>query len=834
MEGGGRVTIDTALDFSDPESDIVSIHIQINNGVIDVYPVGSLPASSGTIRGVMHVSTELSGEFTARVWAIDSNGNESNRLTVIFSILGSTRLSELSISAGELDQIFQPTLIDYTATVSAAISTTTVSPATEDPTSTITVNGIEIPSGGTSDDITLNEGMNTITVVVTAVDSVTTETYTLEVTREAVEALSQRAYIKAPSPEGTPPPPLFGFSGFGDNFGASVAMDGNILAVGAWGDNVPGAGFGVDHGAVFVFVRDVAGVWSQEERLTLVPEADLDGEEYFGVNVALDEDKLFVSAIGSNPFSHGPSGAGRVVEFDRDEFGTWEKTNELAPTRSRSDGLSLFGSSVDADGSLLVVGAPNGNNLDSDPFDTGNRTGDAFLFERDGAGGWTQQLRFIGPSPDVNDSIGNAVAVHGDIVAIGVPGDDSEPTSITGDPSDNSVEDSGAVFVLRRGAMGGWIQEAFLKAPNGDAYDFFGQFIALSGDTLVVSAPGEDGGDTGINGNRADNSADGAGAVYVFKRIVESDGTIDTTGGWNGMESVAPFGDGGSWGQTFVAPAQHAILTGFSFWIERAPSDTTGLPIDFTAFVMAWDGDRATGSVLFQSPPQSVSEVGMQEFSFQTGELTLEPGQSYIAFLHASDFVGETPPLASVGFRSTDIYPQGQFWGQGTGPNFSNVTLNAWNPPLEPSADLVFRAVFDTGVPTGAGPWIEQAYIKTSNTDPGDALGPVALLEDTLVISAPGEDSGATGIEGDRTDNSAENAGAVYLFTRDGLGEWTEQAYIKASNTDPGDGFASVALTEDTIVIGAPNEASLAGGIGGDQSDNSATNGGAGAVYVFR
>jgi hypothetical protein len=95
------------------------------------------------------------------------------------------------------------------------------------------------------------------------------------------------------------------------------------------------------------------------------------------------------------------------------------------------------------------------------------------------------------------------------------------------------------------------------------------------------------------------------------------------------------------------------------------------------------------------------------------------------------------------------------------------------------------------------------------------------------------EDSAATGIDGDQSDNSAMYAGAVYVFTQRDT-TWNQQAYVKASNTDAEDRFgASVALSSDgsTLAVGAQDEASAATGIGGDQADNSAW--GAGAVYVF-
>jgi trimeric autotransporter adhesin len=135
-----------------------------------------------------------------------------------------------------------------------------------------------------------------------------------------------------------------------------------------------------------------------------------------------------------------------------------------------------------------------------------------------------------------------------------------------------------------------------------------------------------------------------------------------------------------------------------------------------------------------------------------------------------------------------------------------------------------------------AGQWSQQAYVKASNTQRGDEFGTaVALSENgnTLAVGAPLEDSAAVGVSGnpaDQSDNSATDAGAVYVFTRSGV-QWSQQAYVKASNTDAGDKFGtSIALNGDgsQLAVGAPGEAS---GVFNDETDNSRP--GAGAVYMY-
>jgi hypothetical protein len=141
--------------------------------------------------------------------------------------------------------------------------------------------------------------------------------------------------------------------------------------------------------------------------------------------------------------------------------------------------------------------------------------------------------------------------------------------------------------------------------------------------------------------------------------------------------------------------------------------------------------------------------------------------------------------------------------------------------------------------PLTTDPIAQQAYLKASNTEAGDFFGSsVAVSGDTVVVGAREEASNATGVNGRQGNNRALSAGAAYVFVRSGT-DWTQQAYLKASNTGVGDRFGgSVAVSGDTVVVGAPFEYSNATGVNapptggtGTQADNSA--GDSGAAYVF-
>ncbi|MDF1837650.1 MAG: FG-GAP repeat protein, partial [Planctomycetota bacterium] len=135
--------------------------------------------------------------------------------------------------------------------------------------------------------------------------------------------------------------------------------------------------------------------------------------------------------------------------------------------------------------------------------------------------------------------------------------------------------------------------------------------------------------------------------------------------------------------------------------------------------------------------------------------------------------------------------------------------------------------------PLTIDPIAQEVYLKASNTDAGDNFGrSVAVSGNTVVVGAPCEDSAARGINGNQADNSNQDSGAAYVFVKAG-GVWSQQAYLKASNGDSNDRFASaLALEGDTLVVGARGESSASPGVNGDQGNNNSNS--SGAAYVFR
>ena len=206
---------------------------------------------------------------------------------------------------------------------------------------------------------------------------------------------------------------------------------------------------------------------------------------------------------------------------------------------SNAEADDFFGGSVAISGNTVVVGASgedsnqttitNSINTAS-ANDSAFSAGAVYVFSRVavivGALGssWIQEAYLKAPNAEAADHFGHSVAVSGDTVAVGVFGEDSNQTTITNSnntaSANNSAVNSGAVYIFRRINFD-WVQDAYLKAPNAEASDHFGDSVAVSGDTVAVGASYEDSDQTTITNGAtasADNSADNSGAVYIFVR----------------------------------------------------------------------------------------------------------------------------------------------------------------------------------------------------------------------------------------------------------------------------------------------------------------------------
>ena len=461
----------------------------------------------------------------------------------------------------------------------------------------------------------------------------------------------------------------------------------------------------------------------------------------------------------------------------------------------------LLGVSValSGDGTTLAAGArledSAATGINGDQQDNSARNaGAAYVFGRAQDGSWQEDAYLKASNAGPGDQFGFAVAISddGDTVAVSANLEDSAATGVNGDQHDDSMENSGAVYIFRRGD-GGWRQEAYVKASNTgepEDGDNFGYVLSLSadGNTLAVGATGEDGASVGVNGDDSDNSARGAGAVYVFVR------------------------EDGHWSQQAYLKASNPDATDL-FGISLAIGDDGD-----TLAVSALDEDGSSSGVNGPDDNAARGSGAVYVFTRQGAQWQQQ------AYLKASN------AAINDAFSMVALSGDGNTLGVASFDEDSSDTGVGADQADDSAEDAGAVYIFSRD----GSNWAQTAYIKSSNTSPFDQFGTRLFLNrdgSVLAVGAPLEDGSASGVNGPQ-DDLADEAGAVYLFRRSGNG-WRQAAYLKAPASEIYDEYgANVALddTGDIVAVGVRVEDGGSAGIDGDQSDNSVRD--SGAVFV--
>jgi hypothetical protein len=521
---------------------------------------------------------------------------------------------------------------------------------------------------------------------------------------------------------------------------ATVATAGDDLAIAGalTPSGTPSAPIALNLGdnTVDIVVENTVG-WQHTYRLTLRRAGRLaqyaygkasnpDVGDSFGTGVALSGDTLAVGApeedsaatgVNGDQSDDSAQGAGAVYVFRRVGT-TWQQQAYIKP--SNTDPGDFFGGSVALSGDTLAVGAleegsaatgVNGDQTDN----SATAPGAVYVFRRTGST-WQQEAYIKASNTGDLDAFGHAMALSGDTLAVGAPGEDSAATGVNGNQNSNAAPNSGAVYVFRRTGTT-WAQEAYIKASNTGTQDDFGGSVALSGDTLAVGAIGESSDATGINGDQNNDDAGASGAAYVFRRT------------------------GTSWAQEAYIKASNTESSDF-FGVSVALSGNT-LAVgaeDEDAFVTGVNGNQSSNT----APNSGAVYVFRHTGTSWTQE----------AYVKASNTNSEDRFGVSVALAG-DLLAVG---ARGEASAATGVDGNqASNSASSSGAAYVFRRTGTT--------WAQTAYVKASNTGGGDLFGEhIAATSDTIAVVAISEASAAAGIDGDQNDDSAYASGAVYVF----------------------------------------------------------------------
>jgi hypothetical protein len=433
--------------------------------------------------------------------------------------------------------------------------------------------------------------------------------------------------------------------------------------------------------------------------------------------------------------------------------------------------------------------------------------------------GGAQEAYLKASNASDNDWFGSWITMSGDTAVVGAYEEDGGANRINGDSMAAAKTDSGAAYVFVRGNQG-WTQQAYLKASDAQAGDFFGSGVALDGDRLAVGAlrtPVE-----------AETANPRSGLVYLFtrtngtwteepQRLTGSNARpgdlFGTQASLVGDTLAIAASSGGAPGDANPRGAVYIFEHTSTGWVERqilTPTERCA-GCRFGAAIML-RGDR-----LIVGAPDD-------------GDDASAGGSAYVFERRNGSWVQQQR------LRPEPVAADSRF-GFGVAIHDRRAVVGApYNAPAN-STMFFTRA----SVPAGSAyvfdlvgeRWVQTAVVRPPESVASDHFGDsIALSDSALLVGAHGDRSGAPGLNGDarRTDTNA--AGAVYLFGQTDEATWKVSDYIKSSNpcTDCSFGWL-MALTEDALLVAAPTETSASRGVDSIPAGNASLSG---AAYVFR
>eukprot|EP00457_Paulinella_chromatophora_P001110 gb/GEZN01001112.1/.p1 GENE.gb/GEZN01001112.1/~~gb/GEZN01001112.1/.p1 ORF type:complete len:1057 (+),score=144.11 gb/GEZN01001112.1/:113-3283(+) len=337
-------------------------------------------------------------------------------------------------------------------------------------------------------------------------------------------------------------------------------------------------------------------------------------------------------------------------------------------------------------------------------------------------------------------------------------------------------------------------QQAYLKPSNTGSEAAFGSSVSVWGNTVVVGAASEKSCSTGINGDQQSTDCKDAGAGYIFQRN-------ELTAQWSQEAYLKPANkaSGAMFGNSVDVWENTVVVGAFS-----EASCSSGINQDYGTNVCT-----NAGAVYIMSKNESTGQW------FQ--EAYLKPRT-----ISTNNRFGSSVSV----WESTVVV--GSVWKSSCSTGVNGDETNTDQCPRTGAA-----YVFSRNKVTGK--WFQEAFLKPGISTRGfDFFGnSVSIWNDIIVVGALNDDSCSTGINGDASNGGCPDSGAAYIFSRNEVtGQWSQEAYLKPSNTGSGNTFGfSVSIWRNIVVVGAPRESSCSTMVKTEQNNRECSFGG--AAYVL-
>ena len=277
-----------------------------------------------------------------------------------------------------------------------------------------------------------------------------------------------------------------------DHFGATVAISGDYIFVGAWGEHYDSSNsnYMQSAGAVYIFKKLPSGLFTFEQKIVA---SDREALNAFGYAIALSNDYAVISPARHDYDASGNNfidDAGAAYIFERDSNGIWNEAQKIvASDRAVQD---FFGQiSLAVDGNYIAVGA-YAEDDDENGTNTIPSAGSAYIFERDNIGMWNEVQKIAASDRAQGEFFGWSISLDGNHLLVG---------------SNQNNNFTGAAYVFEKDGNDIWNEVQKLTASNGVDGDRFGQDIDIDGNRIIIGAHFKDIGSPGNDG-----------AAYIFEK----------------------------------------------------------------------------------------------------------------------------------------------------------------------------------------------------------------------------------------------------------------------------------------------------------------------------
>ncbi len=260
-----------------------------------------------------------------------------------------------------------------------------------------------------------------------------------------------------------------------DQFGSSVAIDGNTIAVGAWLDDDPSRS-GTNQGSVSLFERNLGGRNNWGYQTTVFDSTPVGSRNRFGSSLAIEGDVL---VVGAN--RNGGANTGSVFVYERNRFGSGQWGEAFRIDNPEPQTGDNFGQSLSFSDGTIAIGSP------LDDVDGSVNAGSVFLFDQiSNSNEWIQVAKLTAdPTSDSRngtsgDLFGDDVSISGDRLVIGASG------------TSRSFGATGLVYSYQRDNTGQWQFVELIETDDQRPGDRLGSVIALSGEEMILGVPLDD------------------------------------------------------------------------------------------------------------------------------------------------------------------------------------------------------------------------------------------------------------------------------------------------------------------------------------------------------